>query len=205
MLDERPPILFAPGAGAPSTSAWMSAWADRLETLGGVTRFDYAYQHEGRRRPDPHATLVATHRAALDELFAGTEERVVLAGKSMGSRMGCHVAVEAPERVRCLVCFGYPLRPAAPASSKSASLRESVLRELRTPILFVQGTRDALCPLDALALVRSEMSAPSELVVVETGDHSLLVTAAHRKATGESQADVDERILRAIDTFVRRW
>ena len=63
-------------------------------------------------------------------------------------------------------------------------MRDEVLIALRTPILFVQGSRDALCPLDKLAAVRARMTAPSTLLVVEGGNHSLEVSAAQRKATG---------------------
>jgi pimeloyl-ACP methyl ester carboxylesterase len=78
-----------------------------------------------------------------------------------------------------------------------------VLRELSKPILFVQGTRDWLCPLDILERVRREMTAPNELFVVEGGDHSLLVTKTQLKAAGETQDEVDERILATICDFLR--
>jgi len=90
-----PLFLFAPGAGAPSTSAWMRAWARRLEALGTVVPFDYPYMKAGRKAPDRHPALVAAHGAALDEALAQHGQRpVVLAGKSMGSRIGCHLALE---------------------------------------------------------------------------------------------------------------
>jgi len=81
-------------------------------------------------------------------------------------------------------------------------MRDEVLVALRTPILFVQGSRDSLCPLDKLAAVRARMTAPSTLLVVEGGDHSLAVSAAQRKASGTTQADADTRVLDAIKTFV---
>ena len=57
-------------------------------------------------------------------------------------------------------------------------MRDQVLLALRTPILFVQGTRDPLCPLDKLAAVRNAMTCDRDLHVVESGDHSLKITAA---------------------------
>jgi len=77
-----------------------------------------------------------------------------------------------------------------------------VLRDLRRPILFVQGTRDSLCPLDLLEKVRSEMSAPNFLHVVEGGDHSLLVR--NKDLANETQEDVDQRIAGSISDFVAR-
>jgi uncharacterized protein len=194
-----PLFLFAPGAGAPSTSTWMQGWKARLETLGRVVAFDYPYMLAGRRAPDPLPKLVAAHRAALgtardEHAHAGP---VVLAGKSMGSRIGCHVSLEEP--VSGLVCFGYPLVGA----SKRAPRRDEVLRALRTPVLFVQGTRDPLCPLAELEAVRATMTARTELLIVAGGDHSLSVTARQLRESGETQADVDERIRRKIEEFVR--
>ena len=191
----RPLILFAPGAGAPSSSPWMSAWAERLGTVGEVVRLDYPYALAGRRSPDRLPVLVEAHRAALAAARAGRSGPVVLAGKSMGSRVGCHVALEA--RVDALVCLGYPLR------GVRGELRSEVLLALRTPILFVEGSRDALCPLDALEEVRRRMRAPSALHVVEGGNHSLEVGVRALRAAGETQADVDARALAAIATFLR--
>ena len=83
-----------------------------------------------------------------------------------------------------------------------SKLRDKVLRAVQTPILFVQGTRDSLCPLDLLERIRAEMKAPTFLHVVEGGDHSLLVSKRHLAGTGETQEEVDRRILEAIAKFV---
>jgi len=182
-------VLLAHGAGLGSASPWMRDWAVRLGALGRVVTFDYPYMAAGKKRPDPQAKLVAAHRDAL-RAARREGERVVLAGKSMGSRMGCHVALE--DEVDALVCFGYPL------VGQSGKVRDEVLLALHAPILFVQGTRDALCPLDHLERVRAKMTAPSERYVVETGDHSLRVT----KSSGQKQDVVDAAILAAVDAFV---
>jgi uncharacterized protein len=113
----------------------------------------------------------------------------------MGGRIGCHVALE--ESVTGLVCLGYPLCGAGDPKR----LRDKVLRDLRTPVLFVEGTRDPLCPLDLLENVRREMTAPNFLHVVEGGDHSLQVTKTQLKNAGETQGAIDERVLAAIAQF----
>lgn|SRR3954469_23303681 len=192
----RPLFLFAPGAGAASSHPWMQSWKERLTTLGDVVTFDYDYMREGRRRPDPPPLLVAAHRAALHNAHRSDEQRTILIGKSMGGRIGCHAALEEP--VPGLVCLGYPLC----GGGDPTKLRGKVLRELRTPILFVQGTRDAFCPLELLEKVRAEMTAKNFLHVVEGGDHSLIVGKKQLKAAGETQDEVDARILGAIATFV---
>jgi uncharacterized protein len=191
----RPLVLFAPGAGAPSTSAWMTAWAERLDAVGDVVPFDYAYMRAGRRSPDRLPVLVDAHREALAAARRDRRGPVVLAGKSMGARVGCHLALE--EAVDGLVCLGYPLR------GVRGELRSEVLLALRAPILFVQGTRDPLCPLDALEDVRRRMQASSTLHRVEGGNHSLELGARALRAAGETQADVDARTLGAIVAFLR--
>jgi hypothetical protein len=114
----------------------------------------------------------------------------------MGGRVGCHVSLE--EKVEAVVCFGYPLC----GGGDRSKLRDKVLRAMTTPILFVQGTRDSLCPLDLLEAVRAEMKAPTFLHLVEGGDHSLMVLKRQLMAAGETQEEIDERILGAIDKFI---
>lgn len=189
-------ILFAPGAGAASTSAWMDGWARRLTTIGHVVRFDYPYMKDGRGRPDRLPALIAAHRKALEKARRRQSGTVVLAGKSMGSRIGCHVSLESA--VDALVCLGYPLVGA------SGAVRDEVLLALRTPVLFVQGTRDPMCPLDRLEQVRRRMAAPSEVHIIDGGDHSLLVAKRQLAAHGSTQERVDRAALEAIRTFIQR-
>jgi uncharacterized protein len=193
----RTPIfLFAHGAGAPSTHPWMQRWAKRLEAIGAVFPFDYPYMEERRKRPDPLPALVAAHREALMRARKAHDGPVVLIGKSMGGRVGCHLALE--EDVAAVICLGYPLC----GGGNPEKMRAEVLLKLATAILFVQGTRDSLCPLDLLEGVREKMKAPNELYVVEGGDHSLMVTKGQLKAARETQDEVDERVLGKIRDFV---
>jgi predicted alpha/beta-hydrolase family hydrolase len=192
----RPFFLFAPGAGAPSSHPWMQRWKERLEQIGEVATFDYPYMREKRKRPDRLPQLIAAHRQALAE--ARRENRpasTILIGKSMGGRIGCHVSLE--EKVDGLICLGYPLC----AMGDRTKMRDEVLRALTTPILFVQGARDPLCPLDLLESVRSEMKAPNFLHVVEGGDHSLRVMKRQLTAAGKTQDDVDQSTFQSIVDF----
>lgn len=177
----------------------MRRWAQRLETVSPVHAFDYPYMLAGSRRPDPLPQLIAAHRTALVDARSSVADPAILIGKSMGSRVGCHLSLE--ERVAALICFGYPLC----GGGDPSRLRDKILREISSPILFIQGTRDALCPLALLGKVRKEMLAPNELHLVEGGDHSLTVTKTQLKAAHETQDDVDARILGAIHRFVARY
>jgi predicted alpha/beta-hydrolase family hydrolase len=193
----RPAFLLAPGAGAPSSHPRMRTFARLLETIAPVESFDYPYALAGRGRPDPLPKLIEAHRAALAALRAKHDGPIALAGKSMGGRVGCHVALVDP--VEAIICFGYPLCGAGDRSR----LRDQVLQELKTPTLFAQGTRDPLCPLDLLEGVRKRMHAPSMLTVVEGGDHSLMVAKTALKALGSNQEEVDDGMVTAIARFLR--
>jgi predicted alpha/beta-hydrolase family hydrolase len=176
----------------------MRAWAGRLSTLGEVEPLDYPYARAGRKSPDKLPVLVAAHRAALAVARKRQPGPVVLVGKSMGGRVGCHVAIEEPPgAIAGIVCLGYPLR------GQRGQLRDEVLVALRTPVLFVQGSRDALCPLADLARVRPRMTAPNALHVVEGGNHSLEVGVRALATRGETQDEVDARALEAIRAFGR--
>ena len=174
----------------------MQRWAAQLEALGRVQLFDYDYAAQRRRRPDGLPQLIACHRRAL-AAARESGEPVVLIGKSMGGRIGCHVALQ--EQVKGLICMGYPLCGGGDISR----LRDGVLRQIQTPILFLQGTRDPLCPLDLLQRIRGEMKARNFLHVVEGGDHSLAVRKRELIGRGETQAEVDQQTLEAVRAFVR--
>jgi len=192
-----PLLLFAPGAGAPSSHPWMQDWKKRLSGIGVVETFDYDYLREGRRRPDRLPQLIAAHQKALKRVRERHRaESIILVGKSMGGRVGCHLSLE--EKVDGLVCLGYPLC----GMGDRTKLRDEVLRALTTPILFVQGTRDSLCPLDLLERVRAEMKAPNCLHSVEGGDHSLRVPKSQLQGTSKTQQDINQQILKAIGKFV---
>jgi uncharacterized protein len=190
-------LLVAPGAGAPSSHPWMQNWKKRLSAIGAIETFDYDYMREGRKRPDRLPQLIAAHREALHRARERHRaESIILVGKSMGGRIGCHLSLQ--EKVDGLVCLGYPLC----AMGDRTKLRDEVLRALTTPILFVQGTRDSLCPLDLLERVRIEMKAPNLLHFVEGGDHSLRVAQRRLQEAAETQETIDQRIFEAITGFV---
>lgn len=193
-------ILLAHGAGAGQSHPFMQAWATELAQDFDVLPFEYDYMRiEGRRPPDRMPKLLTRHKAELANARANFPNRkTILVGKSMGSRVGCHLAngLAPDEAVDAVVCLGYPLKG-------RTSLRDEVLRGLGTPILFVQGTRDPLCPLDLLEKVRPAIAVRNELHVVAGGDHSLKVRMKDLKEMGSSQMESDEAALAAVRAFIR--
>jgi predicted alpha/beta-hydrolase family hydrolase len=142
MADRDIAFLLAPVAGAPSTHPRMQTFASLLASSGSVHPFDYAYAIAGRKSPDRLPKLIEAHRAALDALRQRHDGPIILVGKSMGGRVGCHVALV--EKVAAVVCLGYPLC----GGGDPSKLRDEVLLALSTPALFVRGTRNRLCPID---------------------------------------------------------
>ncbi|MCO4772046.1 MAG: alpha/beta hydrolase [Deltaproteobacteria bacterium] len=195
----RPLVLLAHGAGAGQSSPFMKYWRSGLEADCDVSVFEYAYMRKPGRRPPPRLpTLLAEHQEKLDTLRDKHPSRqVFLVGKSMGSRVGCHLAnaIRDHAPVQGLVCLGYPLKG-------RSSLRDEVLRELRTPVLFVQGTRDPLCPLALLAEVRPAMASRNDLHVVQGGDHSLQLRKRDRAELSVTQEEVDATSLAATLSFI---
>ncbi len=195
-----PVFVLAHGAGAGQSHPFMQWWQRRLGDLGAVVPLEYPYMEKpGRRPPDRLPKLLVRHREVLDSARAAHPRApVYLVGKSMGSRVGCHLANE-PDlagAITGIVCLGYPLKGAK-------TLRDEVLMALRTPILLVQGTRDRLCPLDLLAAVRTRMNAPNTLHVVDRGDHSLRLRKRDLVELETTQAAADEAAYQAVVEFVR--
>lgn len=188
-------VLLAHGAGTDQDHASIVALRDGLAAAGHtVLTFNYPYTERGGKRPDPQARLLECHRAALD-WFRPQVERVVLAGRSMGGRMGTYLAAQG-EDVAGLILFAYPLHPAG----KPEKLRKDHLPDIGAPMLFIVGTRDALSRMDLYD--RWVRPLPTVTTVeIDDGDHSFRVRKASGRTNAEAQADV---IAAAVDWLVGR-
>ncbi len=188
--------VLAHGAGAGMTHPFMAAAADGLAVRRVATlRYQFPYMEQGSKRPDRPALAQATVHAAVAAaaglapglpLFAG--------GKSFGGRMTSQAQAEAPlPGVRGLVFFGFPLH----AAKKPSDVRAAHLSQVALPMLFLQGTRDALAELSLLEPVVDALMPHATLSLIPDGDHSFHVPAR----TGGSDAEVLGSML---DT-VRFW
>jgi predicted alpha/beta-hydrolase family hydrolase len=121
----------------------------------------------------------------LDAVAELGPERLVVGGKSLGGRIASMIADEA--KVRGLVCFGYPFHP----PGRPEKLRTARLRDLETPALVLQGTRD---PFGSPEEVRGyRLSRSIRVVPVPDGDHSFKPRAKSGRTEGENLAfAVDE-------------
>lgn len=184
-------LVLGHGAGAGMDSPFMSSIAQDLssDTIT-VARFNFLYIEANKKAPDRAPVLEQTFSAVVDHLRAVTApERVVLGGKSMGGRIASHL-VAAGTPAEGLVFFGYPLHP----PGRPDRLRTDHLASITTPMLFVEGTRDPLCPLDTLRKVTKDLPGPVEIAVIEDGDHSLKVRRSSGRTTEEAMAEVTTRV-----------
>ena len=182
--------VVAHGAGTAMDHPFLVAFTDGLADRGvAAVRFNFPYTERGDRAPDRAPVLEDCYRAVLravrdDPALSG---RLVIGGKSMGGRMASHLAA-AGEAVEGLLFLGYPLHPAG----RPQQLRAAHLPRITAPMLFLTGTRDALCPLEALRPVLAGLPSGT-LHVVDDGDHSFAV----RKKSGRTPADVMDELLSA--------
>lgn len=167
-------LVLGHGAGAGMRHRFLEALAGRLADQGIATfRYQFPYMEAGSGRPDRPPVLTAAVRAAVAAAAAAAPDLPLLAGgKSMGGRMTSTAAAEAPlPGVRGLVFFGFPLH----AAGKPDTGRGAHLSRVGVPMLFLQGTRDALADLDLLRPVLEPLGERATLHVVDGADHSFAV------------------------------
>jgi len=193
-------LILGHGAGAGQTSAFMTSFAGGLAARGiDMVTFNFLYTEQGRRLPDPNDRLEACWRAVIEAVRAVMKShRNVLAigGKSMGGRIASQVAAAGLGELAGLVFLGYPLHP----PGRPDRLRAKHLPDIKTPMLFVQGSRDAFGTPDELRPIVTPLKPPADLYVVEGGDHSLKV----RKAAGVRQEDIYGTVQDHIADWLRR-
>lgn len=189
-------LVFAHGAGAGMEHEFMAGLARALaERRIATLRYRFPYVESGSRRPDPPAVLEATVRAAAAAGAAAAPGLPVFAGgKSMGGRMTSRAASAGPGlAAQGIVCFGFPLHA---AGGPPAVERAAHLSAVPQPMLFLQGTRDALADLTLMRGVCAALPRAT-LHVVEGADHGFHVL----KRTGRD----DGAVLRELADVAAAW
>jgi uncharacterized protein len=189
--------VLAHGAGAGMHHPFMAAVAAELSERGIATlRYQFPYMERGSRRPDPpqlaHATVRAAVATALHEL---PDLPLTAGGKSFGGRMTSQAQAASPlAGVRGLAFLGFPLHPAGRPSRD----RGKHLFDVHIPMLFLQGTRDALATLDELEPLCQELGARADLKLFADADHSFHVPAK----SGHKDAQVRASVLDALAAWI---
>jgi len=190
-------LVLAHGAGAGMTHKSMEAVAAGLAQRGiAVLRYNFPYMERGSKRVDPPAIAHKAVRAAVAAAQARSKSLPLFAGgRSFGARMTSQTQAKTPlDGVRGLVFFAFPLHPAgAPSVDRAAHLKD-----VQVPMLFLQGTRDALAELTLLTPTVKSLGRRAKLVLAEDADHSFHVPAK----TGRKDSDVLAEILDAAAAWM---
>lgn len=208
-------IILGHGAGAGQLHPFMVLFANGLAERGfDVLTFNFIYMEQRRHVPDPKAKLEICYTAVIEAAGAHKklkDNRLVIGGKSMGGRIASQVAVlegadssalssaatigRAPDKIAALVFLGYPLHP----PGRPDKLRDAHLPDIKAPMLFIQGSRDAFGTADELRATIKTHHLPATLHVIEGGDHSLKVP----KSAGIPQEQIYQDTLDEISRWVR--
>lgn len=190
--------VLAHGAGAGMRHHFMEAIAGRLaERAAGTLRYEYPYMSAGSKRPDPAPKNEAVTRAVCEYAAREFPElRLCAGGKSMGGRMTSQAQAAAPlARVDALVFLGFPLH----AAGRPATARGDHLQRVGIPMLFFQGTRDALADLTLLEPICAALGERATLHVVDGADHGFAVL----KRSGRTADDVLDEIAQTTVSWLR--
>ena len=169
--------LLGHGAGANQLSGFMRMFAKGLADRGlDVMTFNFIYMEQGRSVPDQKPKLESCFRAVIESISKHRKlksNRLVVGGKSMGGRIASQVVAAREDEplaidVSGLVFLGYPLHP----PGQTLKLRVEHLEHIKKPMLFVQGTRDALGTPDEIQPFVKNLRPPAQIYSIEGGDHS---------------------------------
>ena len=197
-------VVLGHGAGANQASGFMRMFAKGLAARGlDVMTFNFIYMEQGRSVPDQKPKLEACFRAVIDTALKQKklkQNRLVIGGKSIGGRIASQVMAQEgneafADKVAGLVFLGYPLHP----PGQSSKLRVEHLEHIHKPMLFVQGTRDALGTPEEIQPYIKGLRPAAKIYSIEGGDHSFKAP----KKFGLSPDQIFEAAMNEIDRWVR--
>lgn len=190
-------MVLGHGAGANQLSAFMRMVATGLAARGiDAMTFNFLYTEQGRHLPDPKARLESCYAAVIEAALNHRKlknNHLVIGGKSMGGRIASQVAAARPDRIAGLVFLGYPLHP----PGRPDKLRDEHLKDIKAPMIFVQGARDAFGTEEEIKAVIKKLSLRATIYAVDGGDHSFKVP--------KRLAVPQEKVYEAIMDEVVRW
>jgi uncharacterized protein len=181
--------VLAHGAGAGMEHPFMASVAEGLAERGVATlRYQFPYMERGSRRPDPPKLAQAAVRAAVAEMSRlAPELSIVAGGKSFGGRMTSQAqAASALPGVRGIAFLGFPLH----AAGRPSDERGKHLFDVQIPMLFMQGTRDALADPEVLQPLITRLGARATLKLFPDADHSFHVPARTRRRDADVRAEM---------------
>lgn len=189
-------LLFAHGAGAGMNNKFMEAVSLKLAEEGIASlRFNFPYMEKGKKMPDTKPLCVETiskAAAKAEKLMPGVP--LFAGGKSFGGRMTSTAASEDKiPAVKGIIFFGFPLHP----PGKPSNERAEHLYRVSQPMLFLQGSRDALADLKFLKPVVKKLGRKAKLFVVDDADHSFHVPKGNKLT--------DSEVIEILCSEVKKW
>jgi len=194
-------FVLAHGAGAGMAHPFMAAVARELAQRGIASlRYQFPYMEQGGKRPDPPKRAHAAVRAAVAAAARALPRLPLFAGgKSFGGRMTSQAQAAAPlPRVGGLAFLGFPLHPAGRPSRD----RGEHLFDVAIPMLFLQGTRDALAELPQIEPLCRALGARATLRLFPDADHSFHVLARRGRTDSEVRGEMLDALSAWIDGMI---
>jgi predicted alpha/beta-hydrolase family hydrolase len=166
-------VVLAHGAGANRESPVLRAVASAFAAQGiAALRIDLPFRQARPKGPPSPAWAERDReglRCALAALARRCPGRLVLGGHSYGGRQASMLLADAPGLAQGLLLLAYPLHP----PGRPERRRTEHLITLRTPTVFVHGTRDPFGFIDELDEARGIMPGPTRLLAVRDAGHDL--------------------------------
>ena len=189
--------VLAHGAGAGMTHPFMVGIADGLAERGIATlRYQFPYMEQGSKRPDAPKLAQATVRSAVSQASHMLPKLgLVAGGKSFGGRMTSQAQAEFPlPQFRGLAFFGFPLH----AVGRPSEERAKHLFQVEIPMLFLQGTRDALADMRLMQKLTDQLGPRATLKLLSDADNSFHAPTR----SGRKDADVRAEALDALAAWI---
>ncbi len=188
----RDVLILTHGAGANCESPFLVALATAFcETGMTVLRCDLPFRQLRPHGPPPRGSADRDQDGLRNAVGAmqRVSGRVFLGGHSYGGRQATMLAAREAGLVEGLLLLSYPLHP--PSSPQEP--RTGHFPHLRTPSLFVHGTRDSMGTVDEMQEAMKLIFSPRELMTVQGAGHEL--------ASAKSRQAVTASIVKAFGDF----
>jgi uncharacterized protein len=186
-------LVLTHGAGANCDSPLLVALADSFCASGiMVLRYDLPFRQLRPHGPPPRGSAERDQqglRAAVASMRRQTSGRVFLGGHSYGGRQASILSAAEPGLVDRLLLLSYPLHP----PQRPSELRTGHFPDLKTPALFVHGTRDGFGSVDELAAALKLIPARTELLPITGAGHELM--------TKKNRDEVSKIVVKAFHLF----
>ena len=187
-------LVLTHGAGGNADSRLLVALAETLAENGvSALRCNMPFRQKRTKGP-PNLGAAAEDREGLRravECLRKRAAKVYLGGQSYGGRQATLLASEDESVADGLLLISYPLH----SPGKPERLRTDHFGELRTPSLFVHGSKDPFGTLEEMRVALKRISGHNRLLEIENGSHGLV--------RGKTEALYQEAASQIVKEFMK--